>query len=269
MSTYRKIFLTEIKQARWHFFLVSLLSLLLGLNSQLALKAESRIRSLSSHVKWNADLAILPKGITLEDLRREIAEGKTTDFLPEALFDTTVSIAAGQFHLGAVLPISDSNGQRVMLKGEPLGIDWLRGQIKTSTWEDQSVYATPEWKNKVIAAFFAEGPPTAMENLKQLIDKKTVAQAIFIKTQTERDEAFQAQLDKALWTFLAVLGLFSLTCFAIIAAWFKNRIENTLNVLIELGFTKGAVDRIIVSFAVSFVMLPAIAGFILGLAYNF
>ncbi len=130
---------TEIKQGRWNFFLITLISFLLGISVHLAARAQKKISDIAIKEVWNADLAVLPKGVNLEDFRKELMAADTTDFLPEALFETTVGLSNGQFRLSAVLALTDPDGPRVMQKGADIGIDWLKGRQKISAWQPQSV----------------------------------------------------------------------------------------------------------------------------------
>lgn len=255
---------TEIRQGRAQFLLVTLISFLLGVSVHLATRAEQKISDIAIKVDWNADLAILPKGVNLEDFRKELISAHTSDFIPEALFDTTVGLSEGQFRLSAVLAITDADGSRIMQKGSDLGLDWLKGRQKISAWQPQTLYQTPEWGTKLLSGFFASGTQAAMQSLKQLIDKKTVAQAIWIQRQQEQNDQTQDELKLALAIFSGVLLLMAVLSFTSILIWLKIRLSNTFRVMDEIGFRTQSQWIIMSGMAILFALIPAFIGFLVG-----
>ena len=253
---------TELKQSKIHFLLIAALSVLLGFALTLTGKAEKKISDLSHQDLWNADMVVLPKGITLGDFREELLSGRSTAFLPEAMFDTTVSMAKGQFPLTAVLAITDGDGPRVQFKAEGirLGLDWLADRQKISPWAEQMRYRTPEWENKVISGFFASGTREEMLSLKELVDKRTVGQALFIKEQQEHDREQQAQIHKALIVFSGLLILLTILAFVSLVLWLKHRLVNTLNVFLELGFPTSVGNQLLAGL----ILISVLAPFALG-----
>lgn len=253
---------TEVKQGRWNFVLVTLISFLLGVSVHLAVRAQQKISDIAIREIWNADLAILPKGVNLEDFRKELISAHTTDFIPEALFDTTVGLSEGQFRLSAVLALTDTDGSRIMQKGADIGLDWLKDRQKITPWQPQTVYQTPEWGNKLLSGFFASGPVAAMQNLKQLIDKKTVAQAIWIQKQQEQNDRTQDELKLALAVFSGVLLLMAVLSFTSILIWLKIRLSNTFKVMDEIGFRTDAQWTVLAGMVILFALIPAFVGFL-------
>lgn len=263
MKSSTLILQTEVKQGRWNFVLIMLISFLLGVSGQLAARAQQKISDIAIQEAWNADLAILPKGVSLEDFRKELVLARTTDFIPEALFDTTVGLSEGRFRLSAVLALTDADGSRIMQKGDNFGLDWLKGQQKVVPWQPQSMYQTPEWGTKLLTGFFASGSMEAMQSLKQLIDKKTVAQAIWIQKQQQQSAQTQEELKLALAVFGGVLVLMAVLSFTSILVWLKIRVSNTFKVMDEIGFRTQSQWAVLVGITVLFVLVPAVTGFLI------
>jgi hypothetical protein len=66
---------TEVRQNLPHFLLMALVALIFGYSIGLGYQAYQKISSLSVHENWNADVVVLPKGLTLEDLHQELLTG--------------------------------------------------------------------------------------------------------------------------------------------------------------------------------------------------
>lgn len=256
----------EIAQNPFHFLLIVLISLLLGASLNISYRAEQKIAALTNSDSWNADLVVLPKGVSLLDLKSEMQSNQTSDFLPVAMFDTMVDMAKDQFKLTAVLPITDENGKRIMVKGNSpdTGLQWLGKSQTLGEWKVQSIYGTPEWKNNVMAGFFAAGPAVMMQNLKELIDKKTVGQAIFIKQQQAHDEQNRMQLQSALAAYSGTLITLIVLSFLSLLLWLRIRLANTLSVLAELGYAKSSLNIMLSLLFLTAVGVPLIAGVLAG-----
>ena len=254
---------TEISQGRTYFALLLLITFILGSGLSLMLQAERRISEISSEESWNADLAVVPKGISLIDFKKELLEGHSTALLPEALFDTTLSLSKGQMQATAMLALTDGQGSRVMVRGdiENTGTSWLKTKQKVSEWQPQAIYQTPEWGHKVLTGFFVRGSMVAMESLKELIDRKTVAQAILIRQQMQNDAETRIQLQKALSIYSAVLLSSFMLSVALIYLWLKSRISISLKIFNELGFSKSTTQQFILGLFGLFVVLPFVVGF--------
>ncbi len=103
-----------------------------------------------------------------------------------------------------------------------------------------------------------------MQSLKQLIDKKTVAQAIYIQKQMEQDDQTQAELKLALAVFSGVLLLMAALSFTSIMIWLKIRLSNTFKVLDEIGFRTQSQIGVLAGLSVLFVAIPALVGFLIS-----
>lgn len=257
---------TELKQNKFHFVLAACISLLLGVSASLTMSANQRIAALVIPVQWHADLVVVPKGISLRDFERELLNGESSAFLPEALFDTTVGLAKGQFSLTAVLAIHDSSGPHLQIKsnGDPIGVNWLKGRTRIENWSDQNIYETPEWGHKLITGFIAAGSFQEMEELKKLINSKTVAQAIVLSEQQSRDEENQSELQTALYIYTGILVSLIVLSLSSLFLWVRVRLSNTLLVLDESGFEKQAMILLIVGLIVIVNVAPMFIGVILG-----
>lgn len=255
---------TEISQGLTYFALLLLITLILGSGFSLMLKAEQRISEISSEESWSADLAVVPKGITLIDFKKELLAGHSMALLPEALFDTTLSLSQGQMQATAMLALTDSQGPRVMVRGdvERTGTSWLKTKQKLSEWQPQTIYQTPEWGYKVITGFFVRGTSAAMNSLKELIDRKTVAQAILIQQQMQIDAETRLQLQKALSLYSGVMLSLVVLSMTLIYLWLKSRISMSLKIFNELGFSKTTMRNFILSLFGLFIVLPFLAGFV-------
>lgn len=268
MKTIFWLFKIETRQNYLHILLVCLASVFLGTGAKLAWKAQKKISSLVTVEQWNADLVVLPKGIGLEDFRKELQTGQTTAFLPEAMYLSTVALSEGQFQTRALLAIRENGGSEILTQGDAsLGPTWLGLPTTTrpavAPWREQNIYFTPEWKNKLISGFFAAGSPLAMKNLKDLIDRKTVGQAWLIEEQQRRDLTNQATLQNSLEIFsLVVIGLFSL-CFLSLIFWLRSRLINTARVLHEIGHPSYCIYTVLGLLFLCFSGLPLILSFLL------
>ena len=261
---------TELTQNKLHFILIALIALALGIGVRLGILAERRVSELTTGVGWNADLVVLPKGISLADLKEELLTHQTRAFLPEALFDTTLEMAKGQFRATAVIAITDESGPHLFVKNsdEIIGLGWIKESAFIKNWQVQSKYSTPEWSNKVIAAFFASGPRIAMNKLKELIDKRTVGQAILIKDQLIHDEDTQKQVRNAMLVYSALLFALILLSFTSLLFWLKVRISNSMQVFKELGFPNSVTFVVLGGLFLLSVLVPVCVGFWISSFYT-
>ncbi|MGZ3803209.1 MAG: hypothetical protein ACXVB4_03295 [Pseudobdellovibrionaceae bacterium] len=255
------IFQTEIKQNKYFFILLAATALLLGFFLGFGYESFKKIEAFGSIDQWDADIVVLPKGITLADLKTEILSGQTTAFLPEALFKTTQEMAKGQFQLGAILSLRENDKPVLFQEGESLGITWLKDQINIVSAHEQSIYSTPEWGHKVLSAFFASGPHIMMKNFKDLIDRKSVGQAFWVNEAREKAQALHRQFFSALTTVGAIILLLALGTFLLLFRWLRDRVGNTFEILDELGFERQVKAKILLSIFTSFLVVPFLIGF--------
>jgi len=118
---------TEIVQSKSYFTLIFFTALVMGSSFSLIKKAEKKILEISSEASWDADILVVPKGITLIDFKKEILSGDSSALIPEALFDTTLQITKGAIKATALLPFKKENRIEVMFKGDQdVGLNWLR-----------------------------------------------------------------------------------------------------------------------------------------------
>lgn len=255
---------TEAIQSKSYFLLLFLTAFVMGASFSLIKKAEKRILAISSEENWDADILIVPKGITLIDFKREILSGNLSALLPEALFDTTLDLSQGRIQAVALLPFKKENGVEVMYKGsQDVGLKWLNQQVTLRPYEaSQSIYQTKEWGTKVIAGFFIRAPYLMVKEIKDLIDHKTVAQAIIIEQQMRNDRETKEQLQKALTSYGVVLLAMIALSIGSLYLIMKNRLKLSLNVLDEIGFSKMQLAQFSVQLFLMSVLIPLVLGFI-------
>lgn len=251
----------EIRQNRFYLVALFLVSICFGASLMLTAGSAKKIALLSTHETWNTDLVILPKGISLEDFRKEILSGQTQALLPEAMFNTTVELAQSQFKLGAILPLRDAQQKpMILVKGDHLGLSWLPPLITQQNWAPQTAYQTPEWGTHVIAGFFASGPENMMKNLKDLIDRKTVGQAYWIKEQEAKDQELQMQLFAALKQFTLLAGTLGILGFLSLLSWLYSRLKESFLVLREIGISHSLCRGVFLCLVSLFIALPISLG---------
>lgn len=180
---------TEIRQSRWFFLIAGTVALISGISLGVGFYYSQQILQMTSLGDWNAELVILPKGLSLLDLQEEITSGISRSFLPEAIFDTTVSLTNGQMVLGAVLALQEQGEPFLLQKGEALGLVSETTSTRARPWREQTTYSTPEWGSHVISAFFAKGSRADLVRLKELVDRKTVGQALWVSAEKKRMRA--------------------------------------------------------------------------------
>lgn len=240
----------------------------LGLVLSVALHVKDQLRGLVQIRAWNADMVVIPKGMTLRGLEKEMLSGETSALLPLALFETTQGLAQGQFELQAILPEKQGAQVKILSWGNTgIGTAWLPGEMM-APGADSARLSTPEWGAKVIAAFFAKANPNSSARslvaLKELIDRKSVAQAFFISEQLAEEGLLKDKIDHAL---ALSVGAFALvfSCLALVSLlWLRQSFAQIGQVLTELGHTRGYVHRLQLLLMLLTMCLPALVGFLLA-----
>lgn len=142
-----------------------------------------------------------------------------------------------------------------------MGIDWLQGRRVLVPWTAQTIYRTAEWNNKVIAGFFATGPAQAIQKLKELIDKRTVAQAILIHQQEVHDQETQQRFENAFFLYSGIQFVLILLSILSLFLWLKFRLMNTWQVLTELGVMQKSLITILFVLMMALILVPAMTGY--------
>jgi hypothetical protein len=255
---------TELLQNSVQWLAVAAACLVLGLVLRVALGIESQLSALTEVRDWNADLVVVPKGVTLKALEREILLGETSTLLPRALFETTQGLAQGQLELQAILPEKINGTPRLLAWGTPrLGTAWI-SDSRIARDQKSVKYATPEWGSSVIAAFFAKGSPQAMVSLKDLIDRKSVAQAFFLSEQIAEERLLKEKIDRALVLAVTVFTVLFTSLALVSFVWLRQSFSQIRGVLFEIGYARGHILRLQLLIACALIAIPALVGFLLA-----
>jgi hypothetical protein len=163
--------------------------------------------------------------------------------------------------LSAVLPITEGAHSIVLHKGADfVGVAWLQGKLLIKPWQIQNQYQTAEWGGKVLAGFFAQGPFVAMQSLKELIDRKTIAQAFWISEQLDKDKLLQQELymimNQVGFVFFILVGISSFLLIYIL----KARLRQSFGVYNELGIAKFREYQLILGLSLITIIVPFIFG---------
>jgi hypothetical protein len=257
-----QIFLIEIKQNLKFSLTLSAVAFLLGISLNLILQANKKIDDLARPIDWGAQMAILPKGVNLDQFADQLKKGKVKALLPEAMYETTVGLSHGSFQLCSVLPGQDRNGIFLMVQGDPIvNLGWTKQRI--SGWQPQQLYSTPDWGTRVIAAAFARGPNENLEKLKELIDRKTVAQAIWIddvhsdKIERQTQYSYLASIVEVIVILALFLSIF------LSASWLHQIHKSTQVTLRDLGYSKTELRNLLFLMAFFLLLIPAVIGFVI------
>lgn len=268
MNSLFRILKIEFIQSYTYYLTTVFVSFILGISITIINNTSEKIISLTSHEHWNADLVALPKSVKLSDLKQELLNGQTTEFLPEALFDTTVSLFKDNIELSAVLAYTKDNKIQTMVKSNTSniyqGLSWLTRDVVISPWTEQVIYSNPEWSNHVITAFFASGKKEHIAKLKDLINKKTVAQAIITENEEQKEKQTQNELNHLL--ILTSTLFFALILFSIYLLYriLNDRLVNLFLIVEEIGFTKKFKIKMLTILFLFSTVLPILIGLFVG-----
>lgn len=259
MTTFQ-VALTELRQNKKLATALAAVALLLGVSLHLMVIADTAIKNLVNPVRWGADLAILPKGVTLPMLASELRTNKIENFLPEALFHTTVGMTQGRLRMTAVLPGNDDGHVIVRTLGDP-SVNFAGWGLDLREWAEQSEHGTKEWDHKVIAAAFASGSSADLAQLKEVIDRKTVAQAVWVDSAQKAELSLQGNLsDLAILLDSLLLSALGLSL-ALAGFLFHQRHRETQRCLIDLGWSKGRRRNLQLVLLVTLLIFPMVIGF--------
>lgn len=254
----------EFKQSFTYWFFLILICFLTGFSIDQAQISLTKVFDLIHIEPWQADLVILPKGISLEDFRKELLSGKTKAFIPEILYQTTLGLSQNLFQLQAVLPIESSSGVTILNEGPQFGTKWLPGSIRLVDWNEDLISVSHSvWQKKLLAGIFAKGDLEQMQKLKDLIDQRTVAQAFFIQDEQQKAAIVSDQIARELYTFVGILvGLITVGC-SLVYLLLKNRLQQLLFVFKENGMA-GLKIYFVIIFIFFTIFFPAIFGYLLA-----
>lgn len=252
---------TELRQNAKLTVTLLAVSLTLGASAHFAIELNSEIQKLVRPEHWAADMAILPKGITLSTLATELRTGAVKEYLPEALFHSTVDITQGEVRLSAVLPVHEADGGIAIATQGDRRFNFAGWGVRVVDWREQKEHGTPEWGSKVIAAAFASGSTPMLEKLKELIDRKTVAQAVWIDEAQRASLELQNTLSSLAGALEMVLLSSLIVSLALAGSLLFQRHQETQRCLRDLGWSRGARAVVLFGLAVTLLLIPLGAGY--------
>jgi hypothetical protein len=253
------ISLVEIRQNLKLAVTLIVVSLLLGLSISMVVQVEQKVSSLAVPIRWGAELAIIPKGLSLDQVAENMKLGRAPALLPLAMFDTTVDLTRGRVQMTAVLPGHSGDGAYLMTRGNSaLNLDWSALPIRP--WQPQKEFSTTDWGPNVIAAAFASGSHENLLKLKDLIDRKTVAQAFLIEETQAQARAKQSQISHLAGITEAIVIFTLLLAFYLAGSWLLENHRSTQISLQNMGFTRGALTVIQIQLLAMLVALPIVIG---------
>jgi hypothetical protein len=260
--TWMGILFTELKQNLKLSLNLSFVSLLLGISISLGFQANHKINELVRPVHWGAEMAIIPKGFTLNQLAENLRKGEAPVLLPEAMFDTTVDMTKGILRMSAVLPGVGASGTYLMVRGESiLDLSWTG--LPVQPWIPQTLYSTSDWGTKVIAAAFASGSHENLARLKDLVDRKTVGQAFWIDDVQKAELEQQRELSHLASGIEAIIVVSLLLSIFLAASWLRANHLSTQVCLTDIGYTRFELRKLQALMILILLVLPLLIGFIL------
>jgi len=273
------LFFTEVRRSLRVTLALVLCALLSGLTGYSALTAKRYIETIFKPVTWNADLMILPKGVTPEGLQRSLLSGEPEGLLPLALFETLqaqVNQEMLQKHLPApalrvlgFVPFRSAGHTQVAFVGDR---EAYFAEQTYSIWRDYSWnkwtdvqsdlaarpgYQTPEWKDKVLMGVLARGEPGPIASLKNLIDRRTVAQGVLVRPGDSDMDHRLAQLDQGLWAVVGLIFVCLLPGLVLALIVLGERRKRVLIVMHELGFTSAQRLQLLLFQVLFLILAPA------------
>ena len=254
---------TETKRHLKLTFALIVTGLCLGAGSHFAILVQDAIRNFAKPVPWNVDLAILPKGVGLDDLAQEILSGHSKAVIPEVMFETTRDIVKDALEMNAIMVTTGPEGVEVLSKSKnALGVNWALGQVQIKPWREQHEVATEEWGDHVIVAAFARGNEQNIYKLKDLIDRKTVAQAYRIADVNESVRHKSEQLGKLATLVDLILGVALAIAIWLAVSWLYTNHLETRTALKDLGFGGLFINAVTGVLMLSLTLLPFVVGFL-------
>jgi hypothetical protein len=210
-----KLFKTDWHRQWLAHTAVSGAALVAGASAAFAARTQARLSEQLNPPTWGASVALLPKGVTLEALNEDLQRGHARALLPKALFETiNAQIADEQARRGlaqpslslfAVLP-SEKAATMVLGKLPENSKPW--STVRSMQWQAAAgANSTPEWGTQVVEAIFATGAKDAALSLKQLADRRTVAQAFLIDEEVQSERTKAAGILAQMWAAVTMVLL--------------------------------------------------------------
>lgn len=278
-----KIVLTEFFRDFHNSVSTILFSVIVGFIICFVVDTSSYLNKIFASPRWNIDMLILPKGITPEHAAVSITKGTADGLIPLALF-TTLSQQIQSSHdqntgaslkiLGFIPYINSQGSSEVAVTDNELknfqGINqnsfWANFtftdlKLKRQEFQPSSDYRTPEWGDQVLMGIIANGDPTELNNLKNLIDRKTIAQAFYVGSENSDTHLKLIKLEKGL--FITTGFIFISTILGLLLALknMKNKMSILELVLSELKYNKFIIKKVKFLQVLLVIILPILLGF--------
>ena len=255
-----RIFFIEFKRSLKITLTLILCSLLFGFTFSSAFKLKKYIETLFVPVSWGAGLIIVPKGVSLEGLHRSLIHGEPEGLIPMALFETLegqINDEKNLRHLSVpslkvlgIIPFKNESKTNLAFIGDQnayfstIHEPSIWNQFSFKPWATQSSdlanragYQTPEWGHRVLMGILAQGEPGPLQKLKELIDRKTIAQALLANPgQTDADHRID-QLGKSLYVLVTLIAFCLLPGLFLSILILRERRSKIYTVMQELGWT--------------------------------
>ena len=240
-------FIIDFKRSLKHYTALIILCFVFGFIFTSAMVFNNQLAELYKPVEWGADLLVLPKGLSPEVAQKNILNGEPTALIPEALFESLQSqvldeqkrknLSEPSLQMAALIPYRSSDQKiKLAVSGSSKNIfndnnnTFLSAYEKTDLQQVQSqfsflpAYQTPEWKDKVIFLILVKGKTEALQSLKTLVDRRTVAEAFFVNSSSASEQMIKYQ--KLLNIIFYLAGIFMLVLSIGLYLAFQILLEN-------------------------------------------
>lgn len=286
-----RIFFVELRRSLKITFTLILCSLLLGFTLSSALQLKKYMETLFVPVSWGAGLVVVPKGISLEGLHRSLIHGEPEGLIPMALFETLQGqindekflrhLPVPSLKILGFIPYKKASRTNLAFVGDKdayfsnLNGPSIWNQFSFEPWTAQSSefvsragYQTPEWGNRVLMGILAQGEPGPLQKLKELIDRKTIAQGMIVRPgETEEDHRMD-QLGKSLYALVILIGFCLLPGLLLSILILQERRSIIYTVMQELGWSSRRQFQFFILQILALVFSPAMLGVSLGFAFS-
>ncbi len=286
-----KILLIEFRRSLKIAFTLILCSLLSGFTLSATLGLKKYIETLFVPVAWGAGLVIVPKGVSLEGLHRSLIHGEPEGLIPTALFETLQGqindekilrhLPAPSLKVLGFIPYKKDGNTNLAFLGDKeayfstINEPSIWNQFPFQPWASQSLeftsragYQTPEWGTKVLMGILAQGEPGPLQKLKELIDRKTIAQGMLVSPgQTDEDHRVD-QLGKSLYALVALIVFCLIPGLFLSIVIMQERRLLIFTVMQELGWTSQRQIQLFAFQLLALVLAPGVLGILLGILFS-
>lgn len=279
-----RIFLIECRRNLRLSLALMIGSALIGFTAFSALNVKRYIHRIFVPVKWQADLILLPKGVTPEGVQRSLLHGQPEGLMPLTLLETLQAqvnqevmqkrLSRPPFVALGFIPFRDREGKTQVayvgdrdayFAGAEGDTVWARypwvkwDEVKTDLASREG-YFTPEWSGKVLMGVLVRGDAGPIERLKELIDRRTVAQGVRVKAGASDLELRVNELNRALAVLMALIFLCLLPGLGLAILLLGERRRAVLEVLREIGFAGPWRARLVTLQIVFLIVVPILIG---------